>query len=207
MAIAASLGSGDLEEVRRALEELSELDDTVEIAAHAGAAVAHLGPERDVCLAALDVLDRLEPSAVALHAEAMLARLEATDAGLRYRVVEVLATLEPAALELVAPSVHAWVAHRDEGVRRRAVELLGKLEPAALARSMEHILPALDDEDDDVRLVATEALCKLLTLTLPLTLTLTLNLPLAELNPNPNPNRRCASSPPRSSLLGLSSCR
>ena len=64
MAIAARLGSGDLEEVRRALEELSELDDTVEIAAHAGAAVAHLGPERDVCLAALDVLHQ---ELLALH--------------------------------------------------------------------------------------------------------------------------------------------
>ena len=76
------------------------------------------------------MLDRLAPSAVALRAEAMLARLETTEPGLRYRVVEVLATMEPAALALVASSVHAWVAHRDEGVRRRAVELLGKLEPA-----------------------------------------------------------------------------
>ena len=147
------LASDDLGEVRHALEELAELEDVL-VQGHADAVVAQLGPDRDVCLAALDVLDRLAPSAVALHAEAMLARLEATEAGLRYRVVEVLATMEPAALALVAGSVHAWVAHRDEGVRRRAVELLGKLEPAALELSMEHILPALDDEDEDVRLVA-----------------------------------------------------
>ena len=124
------LASDDLAEVRHALEELAELEDVAAIACHADAAVAHLGPDRDVCLAALDVLDRLVPSAVALRAEAMLARLETTEPGLRYRVVEVLATMEPAALALVASSVHAWVAHRDEGVRRRAVELLGKLEPA-----------------------------------------------------------------------------
>ena len=110
------LASDDLAEVRHALEELAELEDVAAIACHADAAVAHLGPDRDVCLAALDVLDRLAPSAVALRAEAMLARLETTEPGLRYRVVEVLATMEPAApLALVAvhrvrttPHYTAW---------------------------------------------------------------------------------------------------
>eukprot|EP00320_Phaeocystis_rex_P002753 CAMPEP_0119092460 /NCGR_PEP_ID=MMETSP1178-20130426/159905_1 /TAXON_ID=33656 /ORGANISM="unid sp, Strain CCMP2000" /LENGTH=107 /DNA_ID=CAMNT_0007076043 /DNA_START=13 /DNA_END=332 /DNA_ORIENTATION=- len=97
-ALNAGLRSDDLEEVRRALEELAELEDAAEIAQHASTAVAQLGPRREVCLAALEVLDRLEPLAVAVHAEAILARLEATEAGLRYRVVEVLATMEPAAL-------------------------------------------------------------------------------------------------------------
>ena len=53
------LASDDLAEVRHALEELAELEDVAAIACHADAAVAHLGPDRDVCLAALDVLDRL----------------------------------------------------------------------------------------------------------------------------------------------------
>ena len=47
----------------------------------------------------------LEPPAIAPHAAAILARLEATETSLRYRVVEVLATLEPQALAEIAPGV------------------------------------------------------------------------------------------------------
>ena len=112
-------------------------------------------------MAALVALDVLEPPAIVPHAAAILARLEATETSLRYRVVEVPATLEPQALAEIAPGVEALGTHADEGVRRRAVELIGGLEPEALAAHLEALVSALEDEDEDVRLTATDALRQL----------------------------------------------
>ena len=109
-----------------------------------------------MCVAALDALDVLETPAIAPHAAAILARLEAIETSLRYRVVEVLATLEE-----IAPGVEALGMRADEGVRRRAVELIGGLEPEALAAHLEALVSALEDEDEDVRLTATDALRRL----------------------------------------------
>ena len=64
-----------------------------DVARHAAAVVPHLCGDGDgrVCVAALDALDVLETPAIAPHAAAILARLEAIETSLCYRVVKVIA--------------------------------------------------------------------------------------------------------------------
>ena len=99
--------SADSSVVLTALSALADEAAPDDFARHAAAVVPHLCGDGDgrVCVAALDALDVLEPPAIAPHAAAILARLEATETSLRYRVVEVLATLEPQALVEIAPGV------------------------------------------------------------------------------------------------------
>ena len=104
--------SADSSVVLTALSALADEAAPDDVARHAAAVVPHHCGDGDVCVAALDTLDVLEPPAIAPHAAAILARLEAIETSLRYRVVEVLATLEE-----IAPGVEALVTRADEGRR------------------------------------------------------------------------------------------
>ena len=56
-------------------------------------------------IAAVETLGKLSPEVLATHADAVVARLEDTEAGVRYAAVETLGKLEPAALAQHADAV------------------------------------------------------------------------------------------------------
>ena len=87
---------------------------------------------REVRLAAVSTLGKLEAAALAQHAGAIVAKLEDSDWGVRKAAVLTLGMLEAAALAQHADAIVAKLKHSDGGVRGASVSALGKLEAAAL---------------------------------------------------------------------------
>lgn len=87
--------------------------------------------------AAIEVLGRLEPAVIVMHAPTLAAKLEDEDGGVRGATVETLEKLEPAALAMFASSLTAKLNDAIPFVREAANKALSKLEMAGVARLSE----------------------------------------------------------------------
>ena len=107
---------------------------------------------RVVHAVALQTLGYLEPVALAQHAEAVVARLDDSESGVRDLALQTLGKLEPAALVQHADAVVARLDDSNAKEERiRALETLGTLElNHVLNEHWEAVFDASNDEDDDV---------------------------------------------------------
>ena len=101
---------------------------------------------------ALKTLSKLNPAALAQHADAVVARLDDSESGVRDLALHTLGQLEPAALVQHADAVVARLDDSNAKEERiRALETLGTLElNHVLNEHWEAVFDASNDEDDDV---------------------------------------------------------
>ncbi len=110
---------------------------------------------------ALETLGKLEPTTLALYADAVVARLEDGFWNVQYWALKTLRMLEPATLAQYADAVVPRLEDFEWRVRKMALETLAKLEPTTLAQHAEAVVAKLEDSEWDVREVALETLAKL----------------------------------------------
>ena len=112
-------------------------------------------------LAALMVLRKLEPTMLAQHADAVVARLDDRDEGVREEAFRTLRHLEPEALAQHAHAVLAKLDDPDQCVRHGALLTLNGLEPATLAQYAYPVVARLEDSIHCLRYEAGDLLMKL----------------------------------------------
>ena len=116
---------------------------------------------------ALETLGKLEPTTLALYADAVVAWLTVSfDWCVRVAALQTLGTLEPRTLVQYAADVIARLEDDESFVRRSALETLAKLEPATLVQYAGVVVARLEDPSGDygdwrVRKAALETLSRL----------------------------------------------
>jgi hypothetical protein len=111
---------------------------------------------------ALKALGRLDPATLAQHSDAVVARLDDSEAAVRKSALETLAALEPTALCHYAAALGMRAKDADEGVREVALAMLrslkghvdlsetqSKLDPLELEEYSSAIIASLADFDED----------------------------------------------------------
>ena len=115
----------------------------------------------DVREAAVSALRKLDAATLALHAPAIVARLEHPESYVRETAVSALGKLDAATLAQYATAIVARLEDSDSGVRQKAAWALGQLDAATLAQHAPAIVARLEDSDSCVRQKAVSALGKL----------------------------------------------
>ena len=100
--------------------------------------------------AALNTLMYLEPTSLAQHADAVVARLEDSYGQVREDAVDTLGTLEPATLAQYADALVVRLEDSKWSVRLAALYTLGKLGPATLAHHAKAVAARLEDSSFNV---------------------------------------------------------